>query len=70
MKSATAPQVKHEIQLIDTLVAHLDALHSQAKHLRDDNLRESITISIDALIESLRDERTKLQLQLDDPLGF
>jgi len=68
MKVVTEPQAKHEIQRIDSLIRQLDRLHGEAKTLMDDDLRESITISLDDLIETLRDERTKMQSQLDHPL--
>lgn len=60
-KIATEPQVKHEIHRIDILIRHLHGLHSEARALQDRDLREAVSLSIDDMIESLQDERMKMQ---------
>lgn len=65
MKICTEPQVKHEIQRIDSLIRQLEGLHSEARALHERDLRESVLSSIDDLVESLRDERTKIQFLVE-----
>lgn len=64
MKVVTEAQIKLEIQRIDSLIGHLDTLHTEARSLLDDDLRGSVLTSLDDLIETLQDERTKMQTQL------
>ena len=68
MRVTAEPQVKHEIQRIDSLIGHLHRLHAEARALHGGDLRESITGSLDDLVEMLRDERTKLQFLVNHPL--
>lgn len=68
MKVVTDSQIKLEIQRIDNLIGHLDTLHTEARGLVDDDLRGSVLTSLDDLIETLRDERTKMQRQLGHSL--
>lgn len=70
MKVVTEPQIRLEIQRVDSLIAHLETLHTQARGLLDDDLKGSVLTSLDDIIETLRDERTKMQGQLDNPLRY
>jgi len=68
MQLVTEPQIRLEIQRIDSLIAHLETLHTEARGLLDDDLKGSVLASLDDLIENLRDERTKMLGQLDHPV--
>jgi len=61
MRIHSKPQVTHEIHRIDSLIRQLEGLHSEAKGLHDYDFRESVAVSIDEIIESLRDQRTKME---------
>ena len=64
MSVVTEPRKKDEIQRIESLIKQLDTLHSEARGLQDDDLRASVTTSLDDLIKTLGDERRKMRLQL------
>jgi len=64
MPVVTEPQIRLEIQRIDGLIGHLETLHNEARGLLDDDLKGSVLTSLDDLIDVLRDERRKMQLQL------
>jgi hypothetical protein len=66
MQVVTEPQIRLGIQRIDSLIGHLETLHSEARDLLDDDLKGSVLTSLDDLIDALRDERRQMQLQLGD----
>lgn len=70
MQVVTEPEIRLEVQRIDSLIGHLETSHNEARGLLDDDLKGSVLTSLDDLIETLRDERVKMLRQLHHPLRY